>query len=82
MLKTWSFRLDMNRRGVTSQWTPLLRQTVENLIEKLKALEPAEIIDIDGDLEHSVKIVRSKTGEILCQFEMLPNAVAEGLSKS
>jgi hypothetical protein len=74
VLGIWSNRLNMNQHGVTAPWTPALRHAVERLIENLKALEPPEPVELDADLNRSpmAKLVRSRTGEILGEIDMLP----------
>lgn len=71
ILRVWSYRLNAYHAGVT-QWTPSLHRAVESLVENLKALEPAEAVELDVDPNRSpiAKFIRSKTGEILGQIDL------------
>ena len=74
VLGIWSHRLNMNRRGVTKQWTPALRQSVEHLVESLRALDPTEETGLEVDLSRSpiAKFIRSRTGEVLGEIDLSP----------
>jgi len=69
LLTTWSFRLDMQSRR-REKWSPSLRDAVEALIGRLKALPPNEQVEIDADMNRNpcVRFIRNTTGEVLGVF--------------
>ena len=73
VLKIWSFRLEMNRKGTTT-WSPSLRVSVENFVERLKTLSPDEVIELDFDMNRDpiAKFIRKKTGEVLGEINKVP----------
>ncbi len=71
LIETWAFRLRMHRDdGPLKKWSPSLQRAVEELLERLRALDPEEPIDLDAD-EHRDPIaifLLARTGEVLGQI--------------
>jgi hypothetical protein len=76
LLKVWAHRLEMNRKGITKEWTPSLRTAVECLVEKLKTIPPGEGVSIDADIDRDpiARFIRVATGEIIGEINLAPEA--------
>ena len=66
LLNLYSLRLRRNDEGLTN-WTPALRASVEDLVRKLKNLDPAEAVEIESDIDGDPlgKFIKTATGELL-----------------
>jgi hypothetical protein len=74
LLNVWSFRLKMNNEGLT-KWTPSMRTSVEDLVNRLSLLNPDASITIDADENRNpiAIFILAQTGEVLGEINQPPD---------